>query len=65
MYDFIPFILGGMMFVLGLIMAINPKASTKKEFQNDENMIAKTKKNGFVVIACGIIFILIGIIRFF
>lgn len=58
MYDLIPFILGGLMFVLGLIMAINPKASTKKEFQNDENMIVKTKKNGLVVIACGNIFFL-------
>ncbi len=65
MYDFIPFILGGLMFVLGLIMAINPKGSTKKELQNDEKMVAKTKKNGFIVIACGISLFVIGIIGLF
>ena len=65
MYDYIPFILGGVMFVLGLIMAINPKGSTKKELQNDENMIAKTKKNGFIVIGCGITLFVIGIIGLF
>jgi len=36
MYNFIPLILGGMMFIFGLVMIINPKSSTKKEFQNDE-----------------------------
>ena len=63
MYDYIPLFFGGMMFVLGLVMAISPKSSTKKEFQNDENMLAKTKRNGFIVIACGIIVIVVGIIR--
>lgn len=63
MYNLIPLFLGGMMFILGLIMIINPKNSTKKEFQNDESMIAKTKKNGFIVIACGIVVLVLGIIR--
>ena len=36
MYNLIPLFLGGMMFILGLVMIINPKGSTKKEFQNDE-----------------------------
>ena len=63
MYNLIPLFLGGMMFILGLIMIINPKNSTKKEFQNDERMIAKTKKNGFIVIACGIVVLVLGIIR--
>ena len=63
MYDYIPLSFGDMMFVLGLVMAISPKSYTKKEFQNDENMLAKTKRNGFIVIACGIIVIVVGIIR--
>lgn len=63
MYNLIPIFFGGMMFILGLVMFINPKGSTKKEFQNDESMIAKTKKNGFIVIACGIVVLVLGIIR--
>jgi len=65
MYNFIPLILGGMMFIFGLVMIINPKSSTKKEFQNDENMITKTKKNGFIITACGVVVIVLGIIRLF
>lgn len=52
------------MFILGLVMVINPKGSTKKELQNDVSAVAKTKKNGFIVIACGIIVLIIGIIKF-
>lgn len=64
MYDLIPFFFGGIIFILGLVMVINPKGSTKKEFQNDENKIAATKKNGFIVVACSVILLIIGIIRF-
>ena len=44
-------------------MVINPKGSTKKELQNDVSAVAKTKKNGFIVIACGIVVLVLGIIR--
>ena len=65
MYDLIPFIFGGMILILGLVMVINPKAATNKKLQNDENMVEKTKKSGFIEIACGIVIIIIGIIRLF
>ena len=64
MYDLMPLFFGGIMFILGLVMVINPKSSTKKELQNDVSAVAKTKKNGFIVIACGIIVLIIGIIKF-
>ena len=47
MYDLMPLFFCGIMFVLGLIMVINPKSSTKKELQNDAGAVAKTKKKWF------------------
>ena len=64
MYDLMPLFFGSIMFILGLVMVINPKGSTKKELQNDVSAVAKTKKNGFIVISCGIIVLIIGIIKF-
>ena len=64
MYDLMPLFFGGIMFILGLVMVINPKGSTKKELQNDAGAVSKTKKNGLIVIACGIIVLIIEIIKF-
>ena len=64
MYNLMPLLFGGIMFCLGLFMAINPKSATKKELQNDADAVAKIKKNGFILIACGIVILIIGIIRF-
>ena len=63
MYDLIPFILGTLTILLGGYMVINPKNATKKELRNDENIVKETKKNGFIVIICGIVIILIAISR--
>ena len=63
MYDLIPCILGVMMILLGAYMSGNPKKATKEEFRNDEKIVKKTKRNGFVVIGCGIVLIILGIIK--
>lgn len=63
MYDLIPCLLGGMMILLGTYMSANPKKATKEELRNDENVVKKTKRNGFVVIGCGIVLIILGIIK--
>ena len=65
MYDFIPIILGAVVFGLGLFMSINPKACTKKELQQDSKALAKTKSNGSVLGACGVTMIIIGIAKIF
>ena len=62
MYDLMPFILGIMMILLGIYMSGNPKKATKEEFRNDEKVIKKTKRNGFIVIGCGITLIILGIL---
>lgn len=61
MYDLMPIIFGGLMILLGLYMTINPKNATKKELRNDDNVVKKTKKNGFIEILCGIVVIILGI----
>ncbi len=63
MYDLIPFILGGLMIVLGLFMFISPVKATKEELRNDEKAVSKTKKSGIIVVFCGIAVIVIGIMR--
>lgn len=63
MYDLIPYFLGVMMILLGAFMTGNPKKATKEEFRNDENTVKKTKRNGFIVIGCGIALIILGIIK--
>lgn len=63
MYDLIPFILGTLTILLGGYMVISPNNATKKELRNDENVVKKTKNNGFIVIICGIAIILVAISR--
>ena len=41
MYDLIPVFLGAIISILGLIMAILPKQSTKKEMRDDETAVVK------------------------
>ena len=63
MYEFFPIICGIMMLGLGAFMAIDPKTSTKKEMRDDEKAVAKIRRNGFVIIGCGVVTIILGIIR--
>jgi len=63
MYDLIPYFLGGMMILLGAYMSGSLQKATKEELRNDENAVKKTKRNGFVVIGCGVVLIILGIIK--
>lgn len=63
MYDLIPYFLGGMMILLGAYMSGSPKKATKEELRNDKNAVKKTKRNGFVVIGCEVVLIILGIIK--
>ena len=63
MYDLMPCIFGVMMILLGLYMVISPKNATKEELRNDEKVVKKTKRNGFIIIGCGITLIILGIIK--
>ena len=62
MYDMMPIIFGVAMIVIGLYMVKDPVKATKKSLRNDENVVKKVKRNGFIEIGCGIVLIIIGII---
>lgn len=63
MYDYITVILGAVCVILGIAMVISPKACTKKEFREDPDRVAKTRKSGVVEIFCGIAIIVMGFLR--
>ena len=62
MYDLLPVFFGVVMLGLGLFMALNPKGATKEELRDNEAEVAKIKRNGFIIIGCGIVAIVIGIL---
>lgn len=61
MYNYLPMICGVTLIVLSLSCIANPKAATKKEFREDSEKVKKTRRNGFVLAACGAVLILVGI----
>lgn len=64
MYDLIPVVCGAAIFILGLIMSINPKGSTRKDLREDKNAVAKTKTSGVVMAVLGVLLIILGILKF-
>ncbi|MBO4309521.1 MAG: hypothetical protein J5856_00480 [Lachnospiraceae bacterium] len=63
MYEFIPAILGVVIFILGLIMSIFPKGSTRADLREDPKAVNKTKTSGVVMAVLGVILLVLGIIR--
>lgn len=65
MYDLMPFILGGAIFILGLIMAICPRMTTKKEYRDFPNKVKRIRIGGIVLCITGIFMIVsMGIMRY-
>jgi uncharacterized membrane protein YfcA len=62
MYDKIPIFLGAIILLMGIFMAVSPKNAAKKEFRENENELQKVRKSGFIMIVCGIITIVIGVL---
>ena len=61
MYYLIPVFLGIVIAILGIIMAIFPRVSTRRDRRNDPKAVMKTRLSGFVMIVLGI---LLAIFRF-
>ncbi len=55
LYDLIPVFCGAFFVVYGVLMMVCPKVILKKEFRDDADKISKTKKNGIIVIVCGMV----------
>lgn len=64
LYNLIPVFLGIVIAILGIIMAIFPVASTKKDRRNDPNAVAKTRISGFIMLVLGILLAIFRIILF-
>ena len=63
MYEMIPYILGIVFILLGAFMALMPRKSVKKEDQNSEEELKKTRRNGIIVAILGVVLIIIGFIQ--
>ncbi|SDJ76545.1 hypothetical protein SAMN04487760_11424 [Lachnospiraceae bacterium G41] len=61
MYYLIPVFLGIVIAILGIIMAIFPRISTRRDRRNDPKAVMKTRLSGFAMIVLGI---LLAILRF-
>ena len=62
MYDLLPIFFGICMLGLGLFMAISPKNATKKELREDEKAVVGIRVRGFILIGCGVVLIILGIL---
>ena len=63
MYEMIPYIAGIVLILLGAFMAIMPQKSVKKELQDSEEQIKKTRRNGIIVAILGIVLVVIGFMQ--
>ena len=61
MYYLIPVFLGIVIAILGIIMAIFPRISTRRDRRNDPKAVMKARLSGFAMIVLGI---LLAILRF-
>ena len=52
-YKMYEYILAVVFFVIGLIMAVVPKLSTKKELRDNPNDVAKVRSSGVKMMICG------------
>ena len=64
LYELIPILLGVIIVILGLIMAILPRISTKKDRRDDPKAVAKTRMSGFIMIVLGIVVVILRFILF-
>ncbi|MBO4347355.1 MAG: hypothetical protein J5840_06930 [Lachnospiraceae bacterium] len=64
LYELIPVLLGIIVVVLGLIMAIFPRASTRKDLRDNPKAVAKNRLSGFIMIVLGILIVIFRIILF-
>ena len=62
MYEYLPFILGAAIIILGVFMVITPKQCTKEEKRNNLEEIKKTKRNGGIMVGLGVFLMVVNII---
>jgi len=53
LYDVIEYIFVGLIMLIGLIMYLFPKQSTKKALRDSEEAVGKNKRNGLILAIMG------------
>lgn len=61
LYDIAEILLVGLAFVLGLYMTIVPKSCTKEELRDDPAQVAKTRRNGIILMIISAV-VIVGLI---
>ncbi|MBR4413346.1 MAG: hypothetical protein IKS60_07010 [Lachnospiraceae bacterium] len=64
LYELIPILLGVVIVILGLIMAILPRISTRKDRRDDPKAVAKTRFSGLIMVVLGILVVILRFILF-
>lgn len=62
MYELIKLACAVVVLVCGIFMAACPQAATKKEMREDPEVVAKTRKSGFIMIVCGVLLVVINLV---
>ncbi len=62
LYDMMPFILGGMMVLLGLLQFLCPRMMTAKKYKDNPEQVAKIKKGGIPMILLGIVWMVLEVV---
>ena len=60
LYDMMPYIFAGFFGLYGFLMIVCPQGMVKKEFRDDQEKLAKTRKSGIGVIACAFILLIVA-----
>lgn len=60
LYDMMPYIFAGFFAIYGILMIACPKVMIKKEFRDDQEKLAKTRKSGIGVIFCAFVLLIVA-----
>lgn len=62
LYYLIPAFCGLAMLILGVVTVVNPKGCIKRELRDDESRVKKIRRGGFVILACGVCTLFVGLV---
>ncbi len=60
LYDMMPYIFAGFFAIYGILMIACPKIMVKKEFRENQEQLAKTRKGGIGVILCAFVLLIVA-----
>ncbi len=60
LYDMMPYIFAAFFAIYGILMIACPKIMVKKEFRDNQEQLAKTRKSGIGVIFCAFVLLIVA-----